>query len=44
MQTQQKVTSLQNKITFYEGQLDPLHSENSVIKQNHMNLARIVSS
>jgi hypothetical protein len=43
LQPQQKVASLQNKVTFYEGQLNPLHSENSNIKQNHINLSRIVS-
>lgn len=44
LQYSSKVTTLQNKVTFYEGQIDPLHEENLLAKQNYMNLARLVSS
>lgn len=39
-----KIASLKNQLTFYEGQLDPLFVENQSAKQNHMDLAKIVSS
>lgn len=39
-----KLLQLQNQITFFEGQVDPLYIENISLKEQLVNLSRLVIS
>ena len=39
-----RLTNLRSKVTFYEGQIDPLFTENNSVKHSLTSISRLVSS